>query len=575
MLYNLFMSVAPVQSCRVCRHAITRQSLGYAYVNFHTTEDAERVLDTMNFQDLHGRQIRIMWSQRDPSVRRSGAGNVFVKNLSTEMRSSDLLDLFSSYGNVLSCKVAFDYEKGVSKGYGFVQFDSDDSAASAIEDLNGKELEGQRLTVTKYVRRADRQKQNQFTNLYVKNVPKDMPQDELIKLFEKHGPIAKSTQDLSQPAIYWATDASGDFRGFAFIAMENHEDARNAIEELNGKELPHKIQAKATDEVITKNKPLYVGRAMKKIERERLLRDQYEKKKLDMIRTYQGRNLYVRNLDESMTEEALQEAFKQFGEVESARIMRDTSGRSKLFGFVCFSNAEDAQKACGAMFQQMVQGKPLYVSMWQPRELRRAEILRNMQQGRMSGPFPRAGVMPGMDMNMAMMMRGINPAYVNPMMRGAQMPPYGTRGFQEAASGGRPRGRGGRRGAGRAGGPSGRFQSNARNVPDMAMQPQMMPMMPQQMVQQMPPQQMVPHQQQPLHTELATAPESERRTIIGEKLYHLIHASQPALAGKITGMLLEGVDIAELLHLLETPQELSARINEALEVLNQAGGAAE
>ena len=42
---------------------------------------AERALDTMNFDVLKGKPIRIMWSQRDPSLRRSGVGNVFIKNL--------------------------------------------------------------------------------------------------------------------------------------------------------------------------------------------------------------------------------------------------------------------------------------------------------------------------------------------------------------------------------------------------------------------------------------------------------------------------------------------------------------
>jgi len=66
---------------------------------------------------------------------------------------------------------------------------------------------------------------------------------------------------------------------------------------------------------------------------------------------------------------------------------------------------------------------------------------------------------------------------------------------------------------------------------------------------------------------LANASPEERRNIIGERLYSQIANSQPALAGKITGMLLEGMDITELLHLIESPESLNLRIREAIEVL--------
>ena len=66
---------------------------------------------------------------------------------------------------------------------------------------------------------------------------------------------------------------------------------------------------------------------------------------------------------------------------------------------------------------------------------------------------------------------------------------------------------------------------------------------------------------------LANASPEERRNIIGERLYSLIASSQPQLAGKITGMLLEGMDVTELLHLIESPESLSLRIREAIEVL--------
>ena len=66
---------------------------------------AERALDTMNFDMMINKPIRIMWSQRDPTIRRSGAGNIFIKNLDPNIDTKSIYDTFSMFGSILSCKV--------------------------------------------------------------------------------------------------------------------------------------------------------------------------------------------------------------------------------------------------------------------------------------------------------------------------------------------------------------------------------------------------------------------------------------------------------------------------------------
>merc|ERR1719321_2203051 len=65
---------------------------------------------------------------------------------------------------------------------------------------------------------------------------------------------------------------------------------------------------------------------------------------------------------------------------------------------------------------------------------------------------------------------------------------------------------------------------------------------------------------------LAAAPPEQQKQLLGERLFPLISAVEPQLAGKITGMLLE-MDNGELLNLLESPEALNAKIMEAISVL--------
>jgi polyadenylate-binding protein len=97
-----------------------------------------------------------MFSQRDPTVRRSNVGNLFVKNLAAQVTSRDLHDAFREFGRLLSVKVAT-FETGASKCYGFVHFDTAASANRAIEEVNGMEFMGGQIKVENYLPKDKRE----------------------------------------------------------------------------------------------------------------------------------------------------------------------------------------------------------------------------------------------------------------------------------------------------------------------------------------------------------------------------------------------------------------------------------
>ncbi|NDV47077.1 RNA-binding protein [Paludibacter sp. 221] len=73
--------------------------------------------------------------------------NIYVGNLSYNVRENDLQGVMEEYGSVDSCKIIKDRETGRSKGFAFVEMSDDTAAAKAIEELNGAEFDGRTMVV--------------------------------------------------------------------------------------------------------------------------------------------------------------------------------------------------------------------------------------------------------------------------------------------------------------------------------------------------------------------------------------------------------------------------------------------
>ncbi|XP_035230236.1 polyadenylate-binding protein 4-like [Stegodyphus dumicola] len=244
-LYKKFSAVGKILNIRICTDVVTKSSLGYGYVNYMDPEDAKKALNTLNYDLVMGRAIRIMWDDKNIFNKCPMSANLFVKNLHPNIDERILYDVFANYGNIVSLKVATD-ENGQSKGFAFIQFENEESANKAIDCLNEKLLLGHQLYVSKFIPRDKRLEQTcpRFTNIYLKNFKSTFKDEDLQKLCEKFGTI------LSAKVM---TDENGDSKKFGFVNFTDPECAQEAIRELNGKTVDGQV--------------LYVGRAKKKSER--------------------------------------------------------------------------------------------------------------------------------------------------------------------------------------------------------------------------------------------------------------------------------------------------------------------
>jgi RNA recognition motif-containing protein len=84
------------------------------------------------------------------------AKRLYVGNLSSGTTDSNLQTLFAPHGTVQSAKVIMDRDTGSSKGFGFVEMDSDAQAQAAITALNGHEADGRTLKVNEARPREER-----------------------------------------------------------------------------------------------------------------------------------------------------------------------------------------------------------------------------------------------------------------------------------------------------------------------------------------------------------------------------------------------------------------------------------
>nr|XP_057902504.1 polyadenylate-binding protein 1b isoform X1 [Doryrhamphus excisus] len=577
MLYERLSHIGVILSIRVCRDMVTGRSLGYACVTFQQLADAEHALDTMNFDLIMGKPMRIMWWQRDPSLRKSGVGNIFIKNLDKSINNNILYDIFSFFGNILSGKVACD-ENG-SKGYGFVHYETQEAAERAIVEMNGKLLKDRKVFVGRFKSRRERKAElasraKEFTNVYIKNFGEDIDDRKLRGIFSRYGNIT---------SIRVMRDENGLCRGFGFVSFERHEDAQRVVDEMNGKELH--------------GRTIYVSRAQKKVERQAELKRKFEQIKQDRITRYQGVNLYVKNLDDCIDDERLRKEFAPFGIITSAKVMTD-GGRSKGFGFVCFSSPEEANKAVVEMYGRIVATKPLYVALAQRKEERQAylynQYMRHMTSmqavpSQVINPF-QAAVPPGFFLAPLPQAQS-RAAYFPASAQMAQLcpsPRWTAADYQSLPGAIRPSTQSPPAFSSlRSHTHVPRIMSRQRAVPQTPSPRSATPLYglphyrystavrsPQDRVQ--PQAAAVAAAQQPaVHAQaqkpltasmLAAAPPLEQKQMLGECLFPLIQNMRQDLAGKITGMLLE-MDNSELLHMLESPESLRSKVDEAVAVL--------
>ncbi len=263
-LEQFFSKIGPVFSVKVCRDFVSGNSLGYGYVNYLKYEDAKKAIEVLNFFKKPGicsKPIRILWDNKNKALRNSGIGNIFIKNLPFDFDSKALLKMFSAFGEILSAKVMLD-GNGISKGFGFVHYKKLEDSKKAIEKTNGLFIKKKKIFVGPFIPKSVRIlkvgiTKRIFTNIYIKNIILEKCDESFVRdLFDVFGDIT---------SIFVPKKKNRPI-GIAFVNFKTRDQAEMAIFIMHKKNV--------------RGKELFVGEAKNKLERQRMLKRRFLKKKM-------------------------------------------------------------------------------------------------------------------------------------------------------------------------------------------------------------------------------------------------------------------------------------------------------
>ena len=270
---------------------------------------------------------------------------LFAADLPEDTCEEDLYGFFTGYKMVTSKVV-----QNINNTYAFVNFETPNDAERARRELNGVTIQAKYATginkiskpvrLCRYESRSGLSNIDPRCNLLVKNLSPQVSAHLFWNTFIKFGDVRSSKLMI---------DIMGESKGFGYISYYKWEDALKAKDNLNDKELLGKnikinFLEKGRRHVVKKN------------------------------------NIYVKEIPKkNFTEKELIGLFAKFGKINSAIILKDEKGESKGFGFVCFENPEDAEKAKNEMNGKKVFDdveNKLYVSFALKKAERKEELIK-------------------------------------------------------------------------------------------------------------------------------------------------------------------------------------------------------
>ncbi|KAI9468262.1 MAG: hypothetical protein EXX96DRAFT_492996 [Benjaminiella poitrasii] len=240
MLHEIFETIGPVVTVKIVnvRRHNAYAGVNYAFVEYADPRCAEQAIQDMNGRKIFNFEIKVNWAQQSNATKEDTSHHfhIFVGDLAPEIADESLVQAFSIFGSMSEAHVMWDTHTGKSRGFGFVAFRDKADAEQAIATMNGEWLGSRAIRCNWATQKGQtatpspqpgqqlpfeiviQQTPAYVTSIYVGNLPPSVNQAELVQPFQRFGYV----QEVKLQAE----------RGFAFIKMDTHENAANAIVHL-------------------------------------------------------------------------------------------------------------------------------------------------------------------------------------------------------------------------------------------------------------------------------------------------------------------------------------------------------
>ncbi|CAK7224122.1 Spliceosome-associated protein 49 [Sporothrix curviconia] len=147
LMWELMTQMGPVVNVHMPMDRVSRQHQGFGFVEFDTPESADYASRCLNGIRLFGKPVRVNKASADRQRAADIGAELFVNNLDPQVDEKILYDTFAQFGRLVAAPNVVRDQNNVSKGYGFVNFDSFEASDAARAALHGEYLLSQQISI--------------------------------------------------------------------------------------------------------------------------------------------------------------------------------------------------------------------------------------------------------------------------------------------------------------------------------------------------------------------------------------------------------------------------------------------